>query len=281
MYRYIYIIFILAGLTFVSCKSTKTTIDSNRKDKKEQKQSEVKGVDNTAVFFEANKQKLLGNEDDAAKLFQKCLSMDPNDAASMFELAKINLNKNNPEAALELSGEAAELEPDNEYYQMLYGSLLMAFEKYSEAAKVYKLLVGSNPFNLDYYNKLAIAYLYDGKMDDAIEVYDDLEEKIGVTEEFSIKKQSIYLQGKKVNKAVAEIEKLIEHYPDESRYYAILAEMCLTNDMDEKAHAAYQKIVEIDPGNPYIHVSLADYYRKRGQEDKAYEELKLGFANPS
>jgi len=281
MYKYIYIIFILTGLALVSCKSTRTGFDSKSKDKHEQKNSEVKRVDNSAVFFEANKQKLLGNEDEAAKLFQKCLNMDPNDAASMFELAKIKLDQNNPEAALELSGQAAELDPNNEYYQLLYGSLLMAFEKYNEATKVYKLLVGSNPLNLDYYNKLAIAFLYAGKMDDAIKVYDDLEEKIGITEEFSVKKQSIYLQEKKVNKAVLEIEKLIDHYPNESRYYAILAEMCLANDIDDKALAAYQKIVEIDPVNPYIHISLADYYRKRGQEEKAFEELKLGFANPN
>ena len=56
--------------------------------------------------------------------------------------------------------------------------------------------------------------------------------------------------------------------------------MCLANDMNEKAEWAYQKITEIDPDNPYIHVSLADYYKKNGEDEKAYEELKLGFSNP-
>ncbi len=108
-----------------------------------------------------------------------------------------------------------------------------------------------------------------------------MEKKIGITEELSMKKQSIYLQEKKVNKAVEELEKLIDLYPDETRYYAVLAELCLNNGLNEKAEWAYQKIIELDPENPYVHISLADYYKKNGNEEQAFEELKKGFSNPA
>ncbi len=278
-----YLLGILSLLLVLSITSCKTTEKSPRSHKQDSVQKGVnsEGVNNSAFFIDASKQKLLGNYEDAGKLYQKCIDIDPADAASMYELAKIKLIQNLPEDALELSEKAAEIDPYNDYYLFFHASLLQSFERYNDAAKVYIKLVESNPFNLEYYNKLAISYLYAGKMDDAIKVYDDLEDKIGVTEEFSMKKQSIYLQEKKVNKAILEIEKLIEHYPNESKYYAVLAEICLANDMNEKAGWAYQKITEIDPDNPYIHISLADYYRKNGEEEKAFEELKLGFGNPN
>jgi Tfp pilus assembly protein PilF len=37
----------------------------------------------------------------------------------------------------------------------------------------------------------------------------------------------------------------------------------------------------MEPDNAYIHMSMADYYRKAGNKEKAFEELKLGFANPN
>ncbi|HNY02379.1 MAG TPA: tetratricopeptide repeat protein, partial [Bacteroidales bacterium] len=62
---------------------------------------------------------------------------------------------------------------------------------------------------------------------------------------------------------------------------SILAEFYMANNMQEKALETYRKIVAIDPDNAYIHMSLADYYRKAGNKEMAYEELKLGFANPN
>ncbi|MEZ5196430.1 MAG: tetratricopeptide repeat protein [Bacteroidales bacterium] len=195
-------------------------------------------------------------------------------------LPGFRIMQNAPQEAFVLAGKAAEIDPNNEYYQLLYASLLQSFDQYDKAAKVYQKVIESNPMNLEYYNKLALAYLYADKIDDAIEVYDDLEAKIGITEEVSLKKQAIYLQERKVDKAIGEVENLIKQFPNETRYYAILAELCLSNGKEDKALEAYQKIIELDPEDPYIHISLADYYRKMGQEEKAFEELKLGFANP-
>jgi tetratricopeptide (TPR) repeat protein len=258
-----------------------TVSGQSSKKKKKNKKTEQTYADNSAVFIDANNQKMLGNYDEAAKLYEKCLEINPNDDASLYELSRINLRENNTEIALAQIKRATEIDPYNTYYLVLYANVLQAFEKYSEAAEVYEQLIELNPLNLDYYNKLAVSYLFEGKPMDAVKVYDDLEEKIGITEEFSMKKQSIYLQEKKVDKAVIEIEKLIDQYPSESKYYAILAEMCLSNGLNEKAEEAYSKIAEIDPDNPYIHISLADYYRKNGNEEKAFEELKIGFTNPN
>jgi tetratricopeptide (TPR) repeat protein len=50
--------------------------------------------------------------------------------------------------------------------------------------------------------------------------------------------------------------------------------------MKKEAMKAYDKILEINPKDPYVHIALADYYRQEGNFKKAKEELKIGFANP-
>ena len=44
---------------------------------------------NRDTYYEAAKQKVLGNNDKAIDLFKKCLDQDPADAAAMYELANI------------------------------------------------------------------------------------------------------------------------------------------------------------------------------------------------
>ncbi|MCF8369072.1 MAG: tetratricopeptide repeat protein [Bacteroidales bacterium] len=272
--RNISLLLLLAGFLLVSCKSTQTGTKASRGNQKA-------GVDNAGVFIDANKEKLIGNYDEAQRLFKKALELDPNDAASMYELAKLYARQNKINESLEFSRASTETDPENVYYHLLYGSLLQSLEMYSEATKEYEKIVELKPNNPEYYNQLAVAYLYAGEPMEAVKVYDRIEERAGVTEEYSMKKQSIYIQEGKINKAVEEIEKLIEFFPNETKYYAILAETCLDNGMDDKALEAYNKITEIDPDNPYINISMADYYKKNGQMDKAFEKLQLGFANPN
>jgi len=61
----------------------------------------------------------------------------------------------------------------------------------------------------------------------------------------------------------------------------MLAELYMNTGMYDQALELYNRILEADPDNPYINISLSDYYRKTGNRDKAYEYLKAGFANPA
>ena len=117
---------------------------------------------------------------------------------------------------------------------------------------------------------------------DLIDTYNKIEEIIGVSEEISLKKQQIYLILKKADKAAQELEKLIIQFPEEeTRYNSMLAEMYMNAGKPDQAVVYYQKILEKDPTNPYIHISLSDYYRQKGDIKRTFEELRLGFANPA
>jgi tetratricopeptide (TPR) repeat protein len=253
-------------------------LDYGQQSQKEEKHDKKK--DNAAVFLEANSQKLLGNLDHAKDLFLKCLDLDSEDAASMYELARIERIRNNRQAALEWAMEAVSIKPDNIWYLKLLSELYQENMEFDKSVETIKRLIELRPDKLEYMYELAMTYLLVGEYQQSINTYNEIEENIGITEEISIQKHKIWQRLDKPEKAIGEIEALCRAWPLESRYKSILAELYLENGMEEKALATYLEIAEQDPDNAYIHISLADYYRKRGESERSFYHLKQGFSNP-
>jgi tetratricopeptide (TPR) repeat protein len=233
------------------------------------------------TYYEASKQKIIGNNDKAIDLFKKCLDQDPADAAAMYELASIYSEEGNSTDALPLAEKAVGLDGTNKWYKILLIQLYQAQGKYSEAGVFISQLVESEPENIEYYENQALNYIYDNDYKNAIKTYDILEQKLGLMEDISIQKEKIYIMMGKPDKAQQEIQKLSDAYPDEPRYLEMLAELYMTAGNDDKALETYNQILKIDPENPYINISLSDYYRKMGDKAKSFDYLKAGFANPS
>ena len=236
---------------------------------------------NRDIYYDAAKQKILGNLDEALDLFQQYLDIHPRDAAATYEMADIYSQKKEPDKALPLAEKAVKLDGSNKWYKILLFQLYQAESQYDDAEKVIDELVTEEPDNLDYLQEKALNNIYEGDLKDAIKIYDFIESKIGITEEISQQKQRIYKMMGKPEKGIQEIEKLSDAYPEETRYMEMLAELYMKSNMPDKALEMYNRILKVDPDNPYINISLADYYRKKGDKQKSFEYLKSGFANPN
>lgn len=232
------------------------------------------------IFIDATKAKLLGDTDKATKLYESCLAKNPAHAASMYELAQIAFTRGDYSTAASYAQKAAETEPENKWYKLLLIEIYNKAGMNRELLEVCKTLVEQDPASVDYLYELSNAYLMNNDGDNAIKIYNRIEELIGVTEEISLQKQRIFLIEKKTSKAAAEIEKLIKEFPDEeTRYISMLAEMYNNAGEPDEAARYYKLILEKDPENPYIHITLSDYYRQKGDKARSFEEMKLGFAN--
>ncbi|HOI32796.1 MAG TPA: tetratricopeptide repeat protein, partial [Bacteroidales bacterium] len=152
---------------------------------------------------------------------------------------------------------------------------------YEAYADIYRELLKMDPNNTDFYGELSSALLLLERYDDALTVFDQIERQIGVNEVLSIQKQQIYLLLGKNKKAIEEIEKLATAYPFEVRYQAMLAELYLKNKDRKNALVTYEKIKILDPDDPYVHVSLFEFYLEDKKYDQAFEELLLALGNPS
>ncbi len=249
--------------------------DKNKSKRKELTEKERNDV--TYLFFNANKERILGNYELAANLFTRCLSLDPENAAVMYELAGLYEAQGEDETALSLIKKAVDIEENNTWYKLLLAHLYQKMSDYATAASVYETIIKNNPDKVDYYFDWAFALIYDNKLDQAIEVYDKLEQKVGVNQEISIQKQRIYSELGKQDKAIEELQKLIAVFPKDPQFHGVLAELYLEAGEQEKALAEYQKIIEMEPNNGLVHLSLAQYYKSTGNQEESYKEVVKAF----
>lgn len=233
----------------------------------------------TNILIDGKKEELLGNIDNAANIFQKCLAKDPNNGACKYELASLFVLKKNYNAAMPLLIDAVKAEPENEWYKLQLAKVYEQLRKYDEEVKIYESLIKDYPDRIDYYYGLATVYIITSKNLNAIKVYNDIEAVTGINEDLSIQKKNLYLNINKLDKAVNEIQRLIDKYPKEIKYYNLKADIYLANKLPEKAFEIYQNILKIDASDPNVHLSLAEYYRVKGDNEKSFEELKSAFSN--
>lgn len=267
------------SLFLASCGSRKIAKSPSATDSKGSSAnlSNDRKLEFTARFFDANKEKILGNYDPAIKLYLQCIKIDPSNAAPYYEVANLLNAQNRISDALSYAKTAAEIDQDNIWYQLLFAETLKRGNKNEEAVKIYEKLVKNNPDRLDFYFELTGTLLNMGKYSEAVKVLDKLESKQGISEEISIQKKAIYLKQGNLEKAAQELQNLIKAYPDEVRYLGQLGDLYNANGLTDKALDIYKKVLEKEPANPFIHLSLADYYRGIGDKEKAFNELKLAF----
>lgn len=268
-------LFCIAFLFLSACKTQKTPQQSSASSGKQV--SDKNRNEFEYYFFNANKEKILGNYDLAETLFSQALQLNPTSSATMYELANIYAFQNKKVPALFYSKKAAMIEPTNIWYQLLYIECLKSNKEDAEAIKVYEKTIKQFPDKIDLYYELAYNYLMMGKTSDAIKTYDKIEERIGVNDESSMQKIKIYRATKNFDKAIVETNKLISTFPKESKYYGIIGELYQDMGQNEKAMEAYNNLLKIDPNNAYVHLSLADYYRANKQNEKAFDEIKIAF----
>jgi len=285
MKLYTYILTLIT-LIFLGCSSPKQAESgghsSGKPKKKNQPElSEKEKMKFDFMYFNANKERMLGNYQMAASLFNECIEMQPNEPSSYYEIAKIYDYASQNDLALENAKKAAELDSKNYWYLYFYAYSLQKSGDTENAIKQYKLLVQQNPKKIELYYDIAGMQLYIGKYEEAIKSYNKLEENIGITEEVSLQKQKVYIKLNDLGKAAEEIQKLIDQYPEELKYRGYLADLYLANDKKEEAFKIYQQILEKDPDDTFTHLALYDYYSDKGDQEKAYQEIKQVFESPT
>ncbi|MDD3685213.1 MAG: tetratricopeptide repeat protein [Bacteroidales bacterium] len=273
MLKKFFILSLFAGfiLSFSSCNLQK-------KAGKDKDDPRIKQFNFNFYFLEANKQKILGNYNEALQNYQMALNVDPKQAAVCYEIAGLlNLGRDYP-AALDYAKRAVELDKTgNEYYMLLLAYIYQNNNLNQESLKVYEQLLKTHPKNIHYYFEISNLYQADKKYSDAIKILDKAESVFGVMDMISVEKENIYHTIGDKQKALNEIQKLNEAFPENPRYMTILAESYVNINDFEAAKKIYDKLLSENQEEGIIYFSMADFYRIIGDYDKAFELLGRGF----
>ncbi|NNE30285.1 MAG: tetratricopeptide repeat protein, partial [Saprospiraceae bacterium] len=161
------------------------------------------------TFIEANREKILGNYEEAANLFREVLAENARNGAAAYELARVYDVLERNKEALESVKLAVSIEPLNSWYQTFLADLYEDGRQYGLAAEVYENLIQIYPDQHYYYYKQAFYLVKNQDVTKAIKVYNQLEEIIGITQDLTGKKFRLYLALGNTKKATGELKKLV------------------------------------------------------------------------
>ena len=241
--------------------------------------SQVDKRKNATAFSKGLECKYKDDVQGAIKNFENALKFMPEDAASMFELSEQYVKAGRADAGFDMIKQAAEIDPENKWYQMRLARFYRNFEEYDNFIKVYETLTQKYPGDVDMLSELVEVYLISGKFDQALDKLDLLEKEIGAHPLIGEQRVEIYKRQGKTKNIVEELQKMIDADPENTRYYNMLAKFYMDNGKEKDAAKVYEQIKAIDPNDPYINISLLEYYEKKGDLKKAFEELIAAINN--
>ena len=234
---------------------------------------------NATYFSNGLQSKYREDTDGAIRNFEQALRYMPNDDASMFELSEQYYNAGHIEEAFKMIKQAANLDPENKWYQMRLGLFYKNLDQYEDFISLYENLTKKYPDDPEMLSDLIDAYLITEKYDKALAKMDLLEEQIGQNDLITEQRLNILKHQGNDKKLMSELERLTNENPENPRYYSMLAQLYSDNGKEKEALKAYEKIKELSPNDPYINISLLEFYEKNGNKEKAFNELIAAIRN--
>lgn len=277
--KYILIIFLSFQIS-IGFAQKKSKRSKGNKNTEATEISETNIIASERLFFDGQGAKFIGNIEESYDYFNRAAKLNPNLDAAFYELAQLQQLGGDYVTAQKNLEKALLVSPKNIWYQQYNGDLYAAQYKYEEAAAVYSKLKKENPEVYDYYFQQAYYFILASKLKEAIAIYDEIEQNIGIQADASLQKHKIYSRLNKSEEAVLELEKLIQAYPDEIGFQNNLAEFYLINENAPNAVKIYENILKKEPNNVIALTSLSNYYKTIGEQEKAFEYSSRAFANP-
>lgn len=272
--RYILSIILLAGI-LSSCKTNEKGFPLFSVSQAE------KEIIADADYIEAISQKNNGNYEKAIALLKSIIKDTKYPASAHFELSKIYQIQKKYTEALTESTTTIQLEPTNKWYLEHHIILTKLLGKHEETTATFKLRQKHFPKNTEFKIEFSDFYIQTKQFKKALDLYEEIEDQIGVNETINFNKFLIYNELEEFEKAEKELNKLIKAFPTSTEFYIQYASYLLQADRVEDALGLYDLALEYSPNDPYIIAEQANYFYASGKKDTALSMYEGVIADPS
>ncbi len=224
-----------------------------------------------ATYLESVRQRLKGNSDAQYELLAEALRINPESAEANYEMGTLIMNKSSVTDSIsrkhaeDLLLHATHLSEANTYYKTTLADIYARQGRLDEAITIYEELVSRRPVS-EWYATLTQLYELKGDFAAAATALDRFENIEGCSEGTAIGKYQFYIQAGNQEKAFESIEKLCATYPNDLRYRVLMGDMYAQGDHNSMALATYNDVLTLEPDNGYAQMSLLAYYKRNGQE---------------
>lgn len=242
-------------------------------------------IDGTPIVIEnllvdAAREKLLGNLEEAFRIYEEILEKDLENPTASYELARLYAGQEDFEQALEYAQQAIAGDAENPWFRIFLADLYQQTGQFTDGAQIYRELRKANPQKHDYYYKEAFFLVRADQLKEAQDVYQELEARIGVSEELIRRRHALYLGMGDQKRAAKELEKLTEAYPDNVDYWHLLADFYRKIGKQKEAQAAYNRILTIDPDDGRAQLGVAGGSVERADDVAYLNAMRSIFENP-
>lgn len=221
------------------------------------------------VYVEAIKKKLMGNGGDALKYLEQCVKINPESDAAYYQMAQIVLANGDIRNGKYYANKALSIEQQNIWYLMMLAGIHYQERNLDSAIIYYEKAVRFFPAQENLQLTLGNLYSENRKFEKAETIFDSLDKKYGVNEGSTLSSVKSLMSAEKYGEALLKANFLVKEYPDEILYNGLLAEIYRGMGENEKAREVYKQLIERNPDNPQIQLSLCDFLI----EGKSYDEL--------
>ena len=232
------------------------------------------------LLLEAQRLEQTQNPDSfvvAFEILKKALKEDELNQEARFKLSSYYKALNMPEKYYNGVLEAALLDTTNYYYNVEAAQNALMVGEYKQALDIYQRLIRNNPNDENLYIMMSKAYLSMGDIDSAMACYDKIENLTENIEYVALSKAGIYEHFKIYDKAIAELKRLSDAYPDNVEYLNYLALTYLSSDSLQKSRELIDKIKRLDEGcaSLIIEMEYFKYLQDKENVKKTMQQVLL------
>ena len=220
-------------------------------------------------FLEAMIQRQKGNNAAAFDLLRHCQELNPEAPEVYYFLAQYYSALKNTEKSVDCFKKAAALQPDNVTYMETLAQIYIRQQDFAQAIPVVEKIYERDKERLDLLEMLFQLYQQVGRNDKAVEVLNRIEAIDGKSERISMAKSEIFTRQGNKKGAIAEIKALAQKYPNDLNYMALYAETMMMNGQVKKALKVYDQILQQEPDNNRVLMSLRTYHQALGHQEVA------------
>ncbi|MEI6754594.1 MAG: tetratricopeptide repeat protein [Paludibacter sp.] len=272
----IYFLFLAFVFPLFSYASTKKPVDKSARiihlSEPEQRRFDY-------YFYEGLKQKENSQYDQALETFRLCAALDSVDSGVQSELGLLYAATGFTAEAIRNMEKAIKTDPTNWWYNVQLISIYTDQKNWKRCIEIATNLQKLYPNKEEVYTMLASFNKETKQFEKAIAAYERLESLTGINQALSLEKFQLYILLNNKKKGIAEIDKLVNKYPTESRYKVFRGDIYMQQNMAKQAYEIYQQVLKDDPQNAFVYVSLSNYYKSVNQPDKATESIVAALKN--
>lgn len=228
-------------------------------------------------FYESLFQKAIENYDKSIGALERCAQLQPNNAVVYYEFGKNYLAQKDYKKAYDSFEKATQIDPKNKWFWVGLYDVCYETKDFAQAIVIVTKLI---EFKSEYKEDLVSLYMNTKQFDKALELINELNDKVGKSDMRDNYKAQILRDSKYQGSEKDNLIEQIKKNPKEESNYIALIYLYSESNQEEKALEVTKKLEAEIPTSVWAQVSLFKNYLNANDGDKAVKSMSMVFASP-